>query len=202
FNGDGQPDLAVSNKFDSNLSVFLGKGDGTFQPPVLVSLGSAPSSIASSHFYGDVKPDLVIANAFASSITIVRNETSMPGALVTLGGTPQSAPANTAYPIALSAGVRDAANNPLSGRVVTFVAPSSGASGTFAGGIHGAHAVSDASGVATAPTFTANGTSGAFSVLAGVASFTTTFMLTTEAAVTQTPTFTSGPPPNGFLNGP
>ena len=202
FNGDGQPDLAVSDKFDSNLSVFLGKGDGTFQPPVLLSLGLAPSPIASSDFYGNGKPDLVIGNAFASSITIVRNETSMPGALVTLGGTPQNAPANTVYPIALSAGVRDAANNPLSGRVVTFVAPSSGASGTFAGGIQGAHVVSDASGVATAPTFTANGTSGAFSVLAGVGSLSTSFILTNEAAATQAPTFTSAPPPNGFLNGP
>jgi hypothetical protein len=32
FNGDGIPDLAVANCYSNNVSVLLGKGDGTFQP--------------------------------------------------------------------------------------------------------------------------------------------------------------------------
>src|SRR5262249_5106806 len=31
FNGDGKPDLAVSNEIGSSFSVLLGNGDGTFQ---------------------------------------------------------------------------------------------------------------------------------------------------------------------------
>src|SRR5262245_55391366 len=32
FNGDGKPDLAVSNSGDNFISLLLGNGDGTFQP--------------------------------------------------------------------------------------------------------------------------------------------------------------------------
>jgi len=49
---------------------------------------------------------------------------------------------------------------------VTFAAPSSGASGTFAGGVNTAS--TNASGVATAPAFTANSTGGAYVVNATV----------------------------------
>ena len=33
FNGDGFPDLAVSNGADSTVNVLLGNGDGTFKSP-------------------------------------------------------------------------------------------------------------------------------------------------------------------------
>jgi predicted outer membrane repeat protein len=51
--------------------------------------------------------------------------------------------------------------SPLAGAVVTFFAPASGPSGTFAGSptVH-----ADASGIATAPTFTANALSGSYFV--------------------------------------
>ena len=50
------------------------------------------------------------------------------------GGSPQSAAINTAFGNTLKALVKDASNNPLGGVTVTFAAPGSGASGTFAGG--------------------------------------------------------------------
>src|SRR6185369_1281023 len=34
LNGDGKLDLAVANSGSTNVSILLGNGDGTFQPPV------------------------------------------------------------------------------------------------------------------------------------------------------------------------
>jgi uncharacterized protein len=47
---------------------------------------------------------------------------------------------------------------------VTFTAPSSGATGTFANGTHVKTAVTAANGVATASVFTANNTKGSYQV--------------------------------------
>jgi hypothetical protein len=35
FNGDGKADMVVANSAEYNVSVFLGKGDGTFRPQTL-----------------------------------------------------------------------------------------------------------------------------------------------------------------------
>jgi hypothetical protein len=80
------------------------------------------------------------------------------------GGTPQSAVINTAFASSLQVMVKDVGGNPVPGVTVTFTAPGSGASGTFAGGAN--TAVTNSSGVATSATFTANGTTGAFLVTA------------------------------------
>src|SRR5262249_17697320 len=55
---------------------------------------------------------------------------------------------------------------PISGVGVTFAAPSGGASGTFAGGVTSVVVTTNSGGVATAPTFTANGTAGSYTVTA------------------------------------
>jgi len=73
-------------------------------------------------------------------------------------GTPQSAPTNTAFsPLVATV---TTGGSPLSGVNVTFTAPSTGVSGTFAGGSNTATVQTNAQGVATAPTFTANATVG------------------------------------------
>jgi uncharacterized repeat protein (TIGR01451 family) len=40
FNGDGKPDLALSNRGDGNISILLGKGDGTFQQTSTVGVAA------------------------------------------------------------------------------------------------------------------------------------------------------------------
>ncbi|MGB2758261.1 MAG: LPXTG cell wall anchor domain-containing protein, partial [Acidimicrobiia bacterium] len=86
----------------------------------------------------------------------------------------QSVDIATAAPTPLSVRVNDADGDPLSGIAVTFTAPASGASGNFASsGITsiasvGATVLTDANGVATAPAFTANGTTGSYVVQATV----------------------------------
>ncbi len=91
--------------------------------------------------------------------------------IVATAGTPQSAQVNTAFATNLQALVKDALNNPVANVTVTFTAPATGASGTFAGGVN--TAITNASGVATAAVFTANGTAGLYTVTATGAGITT-----------------------------
>jgi hypothetical protein len=66
FNGDGILDLAVGNfgNFAGNaVSVFLGNGDGTFQPKVDYPVNGAPLSIVTADFNGDDKLDLAVDNS-------------------------------------------------------------------------------------------------------------------------------------------
>lgn len=86
--------------------------------------------------------------------------------IVATAGTPQSAAVSSAFTTALQATVKDASNNPVSGVTVTFTAPASGASGKFANNSNTTTAITNASGVATASTFTANTTTGAYTVTA------------------------------------
>jgi alpha-tubulin suppressor-like RCC1 family protein len=82
--------------------------------------------------------------------------------------------------------VFDAYGHPVSGAVVRFVAPGSGAGGTFAGGATAALATTDIIGIAIAPALTANTTAGSYSLTASVAGIATpvTFTLTNTAPST------------------
>lgn len=77
FTGSGHIDLAVVNTSGGtnnkgNVAVFLGNGDGTFQTARNYdTLGSAPSSLASSDFNGDGNPDLALANSSSNSVSIL-----------------------------------------------------------------------------------------------------------------------------------
>jgi hypothetical protein len=62
FNGDGKADLAFGSEGDS-LTVFLGNGDGTFQP-ALGSSADFPYFVAVGDFNGDGKPDLVAVDSY------------------------------------------------------------------------------------------------------------------------------------------
>jgi hypothetical protein len=46
----------------TTVSVLLGNGDGTFQPPVDYEVGTDPHAVAVGDFNGDGVPDLVVAN--------------------------------------------------------------------------------------------------------------------------------------------
>ncbi|MGD0618589.1 MAG: FG-GAP-like repeat-containing protein [Bryobacteraceae bacterium] len=64
-NGDGKPDLVVAYQdFIANfgIQVFLGKGDGTFQPLTPMTTEFGAQSIVINDFTGDGRPDLVISH--------------------------------------------------------------------------------------------------------------------------------------------
>ena len=89
-------------------------------------------------------------------------------AVTAVSGSGQSAKVGAAFSTALSARATDAYGNTVSGATVVFTAPGSGASGSFSGGGTSASAQTNTSGIATSPTFTANNTTGQYSVTASV----------------------------------
>jgi len=110
------------------------------------------------------------AGSDSASVTIsaIANIQGMPDSIVASSGTPQAAFVNAAFHEPLVAIVKDAGGTPLAGVTVTFnVNPSgSGAGGTFPGNATSATAVTNGSGVAMSPVFTANGTGGSYTVTA------------------------------------
>ncbi|MBI4244322.1 MAG: peptidylprolyl isomerase [Planctomycetes bacterium] len=65
FNNDGNPDLAVANRKSNNVSILIGKGDGTFKDAVDYAIASNPFAIAVCDFNKDGKTDLISASATA-----------------------------------------------------------------------------------------------------------------------------------------
>ena len=60
FNGDGIPDLAVTNYFDTTVTILLGNGDGTFTPTAVSPQVDVPIALAVGDFNGDGKADLAV----------------------------------------------------------------------------------------------------------------------------------------------
>lgn len=203
FDGDGKVDIATGNVFDNVLSILQGNGDGTFLPPRTFATGLYPAAVAVGDLNGDGRPDLVISNYLVRSVSVLLNGTTLNSAatITAQTGTPQSALLNTPYATPLSVVVRDASNATIPGAVVSFTAPPYGVSGTFLGATRNVQVTTDASGVATAPTFTANGTAGLFSLSARYSAASANFALT-NATATHAPFFTSATPPNGTINVP
>jgi hypothetical protein len=83
FNGDGKIDLAVGDTNNTTdvgyVSILLGNGDGTFQPPTLFRLhGDGTGNMAVADFNGDGKPDIAILDIISSTVSILLNKTSFP----------------------------------------------------------------------------------------------------------------------------
>lgn len=75
FNGDGKRDLAVANEFanptDYEVSILLGNGDGTFQPPTNYPVGSSPRAVDIGDFNADGTADLVVANHDSDDLSLL-----------------------------------------------------------------------------------------------------------------------------------
>ncbi len=166
----------------------LTSGSGTF-PATLKTAGSQT---------------ITATDTVTTTITGISNaisvSTGTAASITATSGTPQSAAINTAFAAALVATVKDSGGNPVQGVTVTFTAPASGASGSFAGGMN--TATTNSSGVATSAVFTANATAGSYTVAATVAGVTTSasFALTNTAGTAASITATSGTPQSAAIN--
>ncbi|HEX4489497.1 MAG TPA: kelch repeat-containing protein [Terriglobales bacterium] len=207
----GTPQSAtVSTVFASPLSAIVRDSSGNPVSGTVVTF-AAPASGASGSFAGGVITATSNASGIAISAAFTANATAgsytvtaaiagvtnkagfamtntakvtMPASIVVTSGTPQSATVSTAFANPLVVTVKDSSSKAVSGVVVTFAAPTSGASGTFTGGV--TTATTNASGIATSPVFTANATTGSYTVTASVAGVTAkaNFALTNNAAST------------------
>ena len=71
FNHDGNMDLAVVNSGSNSVSIFLGRGDGSFTPLSDVAAGANPSAIAIGDFNRDGVADLAVLNRGDNTIGIL-----------------------------------------------------------------------------------------------------------------------------------
>jgi hypothetical protein len=111
-----------------------------------------------------------VSGAVASANFSLMNVVGGPATILTTSGALQNVPVNSTA-AQLIATVEDFRAQPVGGVTVTFTAPSSGPSGTFATTPQSitATAITNASGEATAPTFTANDMTGTYTLSATVA---------------------------------
>ncbi len=154
---------------------FTAADNGTHTFPSAATLTTAGSRTITA-------TDTTLATVTATATITI--SAGPPASLVANAGTtPQSAPLNTAFATPLAVTVTDTFGNPVSGITVSFTAPTTGATGSFTGFGSSATAVTNASGVATAPAFTANGAVGSYTVTASTPGTTAaSFALTNTVA--------------------
>jgi hypothetical protein len=83
-NGDGKPDLVVTNEYSNNVSVLLGDGNGLFQGQKTFAVGSGPYSLAVADVNGDGSPDLVVANSGDTASVLLNLNNCFPGQTYTI----------------------------------------------------------------------------------------------------------------------
>lgn len=70
FNGDGIPDLAVSNTGSSTVSILLAGSKGTFTAGTSLPIGASPGAIAVGDFNRDGKSDLAVVVPSSGTVAI------------------------------------------------------------------------------------------------------------------------------------
>ena len=71
LDGDSNVDVAVTNAATDAASVFLGRGDGAFEPAREVAVGADPFAIVAADFDADGLPDLAVTNMRDDTVDVV-----------------------------------------------------------------------------------------------------------------------------------
>jgi hypothetical protein len=160
----GWTGTGVLNLITGSMTANVNTGTG-------ISTATSDSTGSLNIKYADGTQEIVV-NALGGDLTGGGTQTGLPDSIFATSGTSQSATINTAFASPLVATVQDKKGNPVSGSTVTFTAPQSGQSGTFAGGATTETATTNAIGQAQV-SITANSTPGDFNVTASVTGVTT-----------------------------
>lgn len=71
LNGDGKPDVVVTNATTNNVTILLGDGTGAFPARMNHTVGSYPVSVAIGDLNADGKPDLAVANLNSDNVSVL-----------------------------------------------------------------------------------------------------------------------------------
>jgi Flp pilus assembly secretin CpaC len=80
FNGDGNPDFAVTDPQTDSVSVFLGVGQGLFAPSFQLPVGSNPTAILSASLSGASLPDVAVTDdppGATGQVTVILSPASL-----------------------------------------------------------------------------------------------------------------------------
>jgi len=166
--GSGKPLGGVAVTFSAPGTGATGSfGAGTSATVTTDSNGAATTSFTANGTAGSYTVAASVPGPAAPALFLLTNLAGPAANITATGGSGQGAAVNTTFGGALVTLVSDASGNPVTGAVVTFTVPATGASGIFGGGVN--TAMTNTSGVATSAPFTANGTPGTYSVTASVA---------------------------------
>jgi PASTA domain/FG-GAP-like repeat/FG-GAP repeat len=77
LNGDRRPELVVGNEFRADVSVFVNRGEGSFQRPIQFRTGREPISVALGDLDRDRELDVVTADSEADTVSVLRNRTKL-----------------------------------------------------------------------------------------------------------------------------
>ena len=169
----GNPVAGVSVTFTAPSSGSMGNlPTGTFpfgsstDTVMTGSDGIASSDQFTADFWAGSYDVRASANGLSLVSLAVSNLPGPPSSTLDQGGDAQSAQVGTAYALPLTVQVTDDHGNPVPDTTVTFTAPSSGPSGTFANGSTTDTETTNSQGYATSTVFTADSTAGSFDVTA------------------------------------
>ncbi len=106
INGDGKPDLIVTNYGDATVSVLLnttapGAATPSFAAQQTFSTGNGPFPVTAVDVNGDGKPDLIVANVADDTVSVLLNTTA-PGATIPSFAPQQTFPTGS-VPFAMTA---------------------------------------------------------------------------------------------------
>lgn len=73
-NGDNIPDLVTANRASNNVSVALGRADGTFRPATNFAVGLEPVGVFAANIDGVNGLDLVVAHAGSNDVAVLLND--------------------------------------------------------------------------------------------------------------------------------
>jgi uncharacterized protein (TIGR03437 family) len=191
----------------TSMTVISMVGQGWVCDVRLQNACTRADSLSAGQSYPDIAVTVRVAANAPSSLTNVATASGggtsgtvsasdptaiLPGTgsiLTPTAGTRQFAGVNSPFATPLQVTLSNG-GAPVSGAAVTFKAPLTGASGTWAGSTT-VTATTDASGRAVAPIFTANPVGGTYGVTATTGTVSTVFTLTNTSATTTTTTLVS-----------